>query len=112
MEKNQTNQYGNPNGYWEYYYDNGKLAFKGNYVNGNRHGYFESYWSNGQLFYKGNYVNGKEYGYFEEYFSNGDLYYKGNYENGKKVNYGSNFPPLLIRLKRKLKSLFTNKKQN
>ena len=109
MEKNQTNQYGNPNGYWETYYGNGELSYKGNYVNGIRHGYWEDYYSNGQLCYKGNYVNGNRHGYWEYYHDNGQLCYKGNYENGKKVNYDSNFPPLLIRLKRKLKSLFTNK---
>jgi antitoxin component YwqK of YwqJK toxin-antitoxin module len=48
------------------------------------HGYWESYWSNGQLRYKGNYINGKEDGYWEVYHSNGQLRYKGNYINGIK----------------------------
>jgi antitoxin component YwqK of YwqJK toxin-antitoxin module len=50
------NENGNRHGYFEYYYSNGQLAYKGNYVNGNRHGYFESCYSNGQLAYKTYYI--------------------------------------------------------
>jgi antitoxin component YwqK of YwqJK toxin-antitoxin module len=83
MEKNQTNQYGNPNGYWEIYYSNGQLECKGNYVNSKAHGYWEEYYDNGQLYFKGNYVNGNTHGYWETYFDNGQLYSKGNYVNGE-----------------------------
>ena len=38
-----------------------------------RHGYWERYWDNGQLWYKGNYVNGKQHGYWERYYPNGKL---------------------------------------
>jgi antitoxin component YwqK of YwqJK toxin-antitoxin module len=84
---NLFDEKGNRHGYWERYWSNGKLDFKGNYVNGNRHGYFESYYDNGQLYYKGNYVNGKEHGYWESYYSNGQLDYKGFYDMGKEVSY-------------------------
>jgi antitoxin component YwqK of YwqJK toxin-antitoxin module len=40
---------------------------------GQSHGYWEYYWGNGQLWYKGNYVNGKLHGYWEEYYVNGQL---------------------------------------
>ena len=40
---------------------------------GKEHGYWEGYYSNGQLLYKGNYVNGKQHGYWEWYYSNGQL---------------------------------------
>ena len=53
--RNNKNQ---QHGYWEHYYDNGKLEFKGNYVNGQRHGLCESYHSDGELFYKGYYDMG------------------------------------------------------
>jgi antitoxin component YwqK of YwqJK toxin-antitoxin module len=43
------NDKGERHGYWEYYYLNGNLWYKGNYVNGNRHGYWEWYHDNGQL---------------------------------------------------------------
>ena len=38
---------------------------------GQRHGYWEVYWSNGMLWYKGNYINGKREGYWEWYKSDG-----------------------------------------
>jgi len=41
--------------------------------NNQPHGYWESYYSNGNLSYKGNYVDGKEHGYWEEYYYNGNL---------------------------------------
>jgi antitoxin component YwqK of YwqJK toxin-antitoxin module len=50
------NENGERHGYWEWYYDNGQLSYKGNYVNGKLHGYWESYYSNGQLAYKGFYI--------------------------------------------------------
>jgi antitoxin component YwqK of YwqJK toxin-antitoxin module len=46
------NELGQPHGYWEHYWSNGQLFYKGNYVNGKRHGYWEIYHSNGQLKYK------------------------------------------------------------
>jgi len=85
---NLFNEKGEKHGYWESHYSNGKLWYKGNYVNGNRHGYWESHYSNGKLWYKGNYVNGEEHGYWEEYYSNGNLLrYKGYYDMGKRVDY-------------------------
>jgi len=35
------------------------------------HGYWETYYSNGNLWYKGNYINGKLSGYCEWYTSSG-----------------------------------------
>jgi antitoxin component YwqK of YwqJK toxin-antitoxin module len=48
-------------GNWEYYYSNGNIRKKGNYLNGLEEGYWESYWSNGKLMYKENYINGTFY---------------------------------------------------
>ena len=70
MIKQDINQYNTNNqkhGYWEKYYFNGNLWFKGNYVNGERHGYWEEYYYNGKLDYKCYYINGKECGLCEEY---------------------------------------------
>jgi antitoxin component YwqK of YwqJK toxin-antitoxin module len=68
------NEQGESHGYWEwYYFDNGQLCYKGNFVNGKRHSYWEVYYDNGQLCYKGNYVNGKLHGYWERYCRNGQL---------------------------------------
>jgi antitoxin component YwqK of YwqJK toxin-antitoxin module len=74
-------------GYWEVYWGDGKLRFKGNYVNGKRHGCWEHYYHNGQLEYKGNYVNDDRHGYWEVYHYNGDVFYNGYYDMGKKVDY-------------------------
>ena len=50
MEKNQYNIEGKQEGYWEYYYDNGKLMSKGNCINHFKEGYWEYYISNGELY--------------------------------------------------------------
>jgi antitoxin component YwqK of YwqJK toxin-antitoxin module len=46
---------------------------------GLRHGYWEQYYPNGNLWYKGNYVNGERDGYRVYYYTNGDLCYKKFY---------------------------------
>lgn len=53
---NQVNSDGIKHGYWESYYFNGQLMYKGNWNNGNRHGYWEDYHFNGQLAYKGYFI--------------------------------------------------------
>ena len=59
---------------------------------GEKHGYWESYYDNGNLWYKGNYVDGKEHGYWESYYYNGNLYYKGFYDMGEEVDYNPDEP--------------------
>ncbi len=50
------NDKGERHGYWESYYSNGQLGYKGNYVNGIKHGYWESYHYNGKLINKTYYI--------------------------------------------------------
>jgi len=50
------NENGEPHGYWEDYFSNGQLCYKGNFVNGKEHGYWESYYDNGQLRNKTYYI--------------------------------------------------------
>ena len=57
---------------------------------GEEHGYWEWYYPNGQLDYKGDYVNGNRHGYWEVYHSNGDLEFNGYYDMGKQVDYNPN----------------------
>ena len=40
---------------------------------GHAHGYCELFWDNGKLRYKGNFINGKPIGYSESYNINGNL---------------------------------------
>ena len=86
------NENGKQHGSWERYYDNGKLSYKGNYVDGKEHGYWEVYHSNGNLWSKGNYVDGIRHGYWEYYYSSGNLYSKGFYDMGNKVDYNPDEP--------------------
>jgi hypothetical protein len=51
------NQNGNREGEWIYYYDNGKIGSKGNYVNDKKEGEWIDYHKNGEIRLKGNYVN-------------------------------------------------------
>lgn len=46
---NDKNQ---PHGKWIYYYSNGQLRFKANYINGKPIGYFMTYSNNGRLDFK------------------------------------------------------------
>ena len=46
---NQYDSEGRRQGYWEYYYSNGNLSSKGNYINGKNDGVWEFYWNNGNL---------------------------------------------------------------
>ena len=48
---NKFNEQGQKHGPWEeeWYWFNGKLKYKGNYLNGQKHGLWEEYWSNGGL---------------------------------------------------------------
>ena len=92
---NGVDDNGYPHGYWEDYWDNGQLMYKGNYVNGKQHGYWEYYWDNGKLDSKGNYVNGKQHGYWESYWYGGKLYSKGYYDMDKQVNYNPDEPKVI-----------------
>ena len=42
------NDKGQAHGYWEVYWDNGNLSYKGNYSNVKKHGCWEWYYSNGK----------------------------------------------------------------
>jgi len=50
MIKNQRNKDGKEHGYWEYYYPNDTLSYKGNLNNGKPHGYCESYCSHYKVY--------------------------------------------------------------
>lgn len=49
----------------ESYHKNGKLNYKGSYLNNVRVGPWISYWDDGNLAYKGLYKNGSEIGYWQ-----------------------------------------------
>ena len=83
---NQYDTKGDKTGYWEEYYDNGKLDSKGNYKDDEEDGYWEYYNENGGLIYKGSYKNGKEDGYWNFFYDNGQLESNALYRNGEMIN--------------------------
>jgi antitoxin component YwqK of YwqJK toxin-antitoxin module len=76
---------GKRDGFWESYYENGQLNWKGNYKDDCLDGPWEYYYDNGQLSYKGNYIGGKEDGIFEHYKENGKFQKKEKWKNGKVI---------------------------
>ncbi len=92
---NKLNKEGQKHGPWEWYYPNGKLSHKENYVNGQRHGYSESYYENGLLMNSGNYLNDEKHGCWSCFYVYGFLIYKQHYTHGKAtgltIYYGITF---------------------
>ena len=61
------------------YYDNGKLRFEGEYVNGQRNGKGKEYNYDSKLRFEGEYLNGKKNGKGKEYYAKGNLKFDGEY---------------------------------
>ena len=80
-------------GYWEGYYSNGQLMYKGSYKDGKEEGYWEYYNDNGQLYSKGSFKNGERYGNWEKYYYNGQLWYKGSFKNWEREGYWEEYYP-------------------
>jgi len=75
----------NGNGYVKEYYDEGKLKFEGQYLNGKKTGKGKEYNSyNYKLEFEGEYLDGKRNGKGKEYW-NDILKFEGEYLNGKKI---------------------------
>lgn len=60
---------GQRDGYWETYFDNGNIFYKGNYINGLATGYWETYNEDGSILDKANWSKGKKIGVSVEYFN-------------------------------------------
>ena len=70
----------------EYYFNNRKLAFEGEYLKGKRNGKVKEYYENGELMFEVEYLNGERNGKGKEYYYYGELKFEGEYLNGKKWN--------------------------
>ena len=81
---NQYDMEGRKQGYWEQYFNNGKLESKGTYKNDNEEGMWEWYYENGELGSVGLCINDKRNGIWRFYRENGKLDVKGSYEDDKK----------------------------
>ena len=92
-------------------YDNYKLLFKGNYLNGERNGKGKEYDNYGNLIFIGEYLNGKKWkgkgydlnkkkiyelkdgnGNVKEYNEHGKIF-EGKYINGEKIGKGKEYYP-------------------
>ena len=75
---------GLPNGKGIKYLEDGKIRYKGEFINGKREGYGIYYFSNGN-YYKGEWKNNKQHGKGTLYKWDGDIIYEGEYVNGLRV---------------------------
>ena len=74
------------NGKCKEYYENGKLAFDGEYLNGQINGKCKEYYgNNGKLTFEGEYLNGKKYGKCKEYNVEGKLIFEIEYKIWKTI---------------------------
>lgn len=60
-------------GKWKYYHQNGKLKYKGKYVEGKRVGKWKGWHSHGKRKFKGNYKDGEKVGVWRNYDEKGKL---------------------------------------
>ena len=84
---NGSIKYGEREGDWVVYWNNGQLFFEGNYKNGKKEGSWITYYNNGILQEKSTYQDGKIEGFYKRYYDNGKLTYKGFYKNDKRVGF-------------------------
>ena len=92
------------------YYDNGKLKFEGEYLNGEKNGKGKKYYENGKLKFKGEYLNNKKWnvkfyhnkvkkifelkdgkGKIKKFYEGGKRKFEGEYLNGLKNGKGKEY---------------------
>ena len=86
----ETGRYyeGEKQGLWrQYYVDNGKLAFEGEYLNGIENGYHRYYHPNGLPKRRGKYSLGVRDGLWEYLDERGNIRLTIKYVNGEEVEY-------------------------
>ena len=72
------------NGIGKEYYFNGKLSFKGQFINGKKNGKGKQYHENGKLQYDGEYKDGLLNGKVKEYDDKGKLIFEGEFKDDKR----------------------------
>ena len=73
-------------GKWKYYHQNGKLHYKGYFLEGKRVGKWKGYHPNGKRKFKGKYIDDTKIGIWKFYKNNGKLAKTEHWENGKIIN--------------------------
>ena len=75
-------------GFWEFFYNDGRIKSKGHYLNDLKNGYWTTYQSyNKNKETQGSYVNGEKSGYWYYYDSLEEVTKKGHYKNGTPVGW-------------------------
>ena len=75
----------------KFFYDNGVLAYDGNWKDGKMDGKGKFFSVDGKICYDGNWENGKKNGKGKSFSVDGKICYDGNWENGKKNGKGKYF---------------------
>ncbi len=76
-------KYGEIDGEYKEWYNNGQLYIQTTYVEGKLHGEYKEWYDNKQLRLQTTYVEGKLHGEYKDWWSNGQLYIHCNYVEGK-----------------------------
>ena len=72
----------------KFFYDNGVLAYDGNWKDGKMDGKGKGFGVDGKIRYDGNWENGKKNGKGKSFYDNGGLCYDGNWKDDKKDGKG------------------------
>jgi antitoxin component YwqK of YwqJK toxin-antitoxin module len=81
-------------GEWKHYYlNNGKLRFKGSFVDDEPDGYQVFYYQNGNIKQEGKYAGGLKEGDWQYYDENGNLILTIRYSSGIEINYDGSKAP-------------------
>ena len=74
------------------YYEDGKLTYEGEFLNGKKNGKGIEYDKNGNILFEGEYLYGKKMnGNLKEYFKNGNVKFEGEYSNGERNGKGKEY---------------------
>lgn len=84
---------GVPNGFWKFYFPNGRLWKEGNYTNGRINGFWKLYYENGNLREEGHYLDCERNGFWKIYSKekNNQVQGEGNFDRGKPVGTWKNY---------------------
>lgn len=81
---NRTDAQGRKQGLWEKRYPNGKLRYRGHFVNNNPNGVFKYYWNNDSMQNIAVYSNNGKVAYSKMFYENGGVFSMGKFVTEKR----------------------------
>lgn len=94
LSEGLTDEKGEKNEYWKFYYTNGQVRSEGNFLDNQRNGVWKYYYPDGKLEQSGTFRNGEEDGLWIWYYPDGSVRREENYfrgkEDGLSVEYDRN----------------------